>query len=108
MFHGCKSLANEALIIADGFSISKCVSGGASFGTWFAYNSSYSNSGYAINLGDTRHMFVCTVSDTKDVALDNLVMRVVGQDCAYPMWCLAYTVALPPRPSPQASTRVSP
>merc|ERR1719264_2466815 len=98
MFHGCRSLANEASILADGFSASRCVSGGAGFGTWFAYSSSYSNGGYVVNLGGTRRIFVCAVSDTKDVALDNVTMRVVGQDCAYPMWLLTYRWASPPQP----------
>merc|ERR1719330_1008199 len=109
MFHGCRSLANEESIMAGGFNVSRCVSGGGGFGTWFAYNSSYSNSGYVLSLEGTRHIFVCAVSDTKDVALDNSIMRVVGQDCAYPMWLLTYTVASPPPPSPpRPSTQAAP
>jgi hypothetical protein len=35
-------------------------------------------------------MFICAVSETY-VWLDRQDMRVVGQDCAYPLWLLRYT-----------------
>jgi len=90
MFHGCKSQANEDSIIAHGFQVQRCMSGGQNFGTWFAYYASYSNSGYAFrDQKQNLHLFVCVVS-SKHVVLDNTTMRVVGQGCAYPLWLLKY------------------
>merc|ERR1711971_269385 len=81
MFHGCRSQANEDSIIQNGFQVSKCSSGGRNFGTWFAYNASYSNCGYVyVEPSGVRHMFICAVSETY-VLLDRQDMRVVGQDC---------------------------
>lgn len=90
MFHGCKTLANESSIIAHGFQVKCCKSGGQQFGTWFAYGAEYSNNGYAyVDPQGIRHLFVCVVS-SKHVVLDNPCMRVVGQGCAYPAWLLKY------------------
>jgi len=90
MFHGCRSQQNEDKILDNGFTVSACRSGGAGFGTWFAYNASYSNCGYAFtdSVG-MKHMFICIVSYYYTV-LDNSTMRVVGQDCAYPQWLVKY------------------
>lgn len=91
MFHGCKCLANETRIVATGFQVSSCVSGGANYGTWFAYNAAYSDSGFAFNdASGIRHMFVCVVSNAH-VVMDTNAMRVVGQHCAYPRWIVKYT-----------------
>jgi len=104
MFHGCRSAANETAILEDGFKVSKCTSGGHNFGTWFAYGAHYSNSGYVfVDPSNTRHIFLCAVSYAHTV-LDNQTMRVVGQDCAVPLWLIEYT--LPPpvyRPTPARS-----
>jgi hypothetical protein len=92
MFHGCRSHANEENIIQNGFQVSRCVSGGSNFGTWFAYGAAYSDSGYVYtDQSGVRHLFVCVVS-YKHTVYDNQLMRVVGQDCAYPLWLLKYTV----------------
>lgn len=92
MFHGCGSQANEDSIIQHGFQVSCCRSGGAGFGTWFAYSADYSNGGYAFqDVQGMRHIFVCVVSYSHTVT-DNCTMRVVGQDCAYPLWLLQYKV----------------
>lgn len=99
MFHGCKCAANEKSIIEYGFQVAKCVSGGPNFGTWFAYGAKYSNGGYAFDDSDgVRHLFVCIVS-SRGVVKDDPTMRVVGQDCAYPLWLIMYK--LPP-PVPRA------
>jgi len=90
MFHGCRSRANEDSIIRDGFKVSSCLSGGKGFGTWFAYGAAYSDSGYAFwDAQGMKHLFVCKVSYCHTV-LDNATMRVVGQDCAVPLWRLTY------------------
>jgi len=91
MFHGCRSQANEDSIIADGFRVSCCKSGGHRFGTWFAYSASYSNNcGFVFVDGqEIRHLFVCVVS-SKHVVLDDDERRVVGEGCAYPLWLLKY------------------
>jgi len=99
MFHGCRSFANEASILKNGFQVSKCYSGGSNFGTWFAYNASYSDSGFAIiEPSGLRHLFICVVNYDYTV-LDNTTMRVVGQNCAFPLWLVSYqypaTVARP-------------
>jgi len=104
MFHGCRSPDSEADILAHGFQVTKCRSGGANFGTWCAYNAAYSNGGYALNepwqgFGQIRRLFVCVVSRRYVVREDN-VMRVVGQDCAYPQWLLRYRVPPPRAPAP--------
>jgi len=92
MFHGCKSAANEAKILQEGFKVRCCSSGGANYGTWFAYNARYSNSGFAFMDADGfMHMFICVVSYHYTV-MDNSEMRVVGQDCAYPQWLIKYKV----------------
>jgi len=98
MFHGCKTSANERSIITKGFQVSKCVSGGSNYGTWFAYNANYSNSGFVYcDEHSIRHIFVCVVSD-RWVVRDDETMRVVAQDCAYPLWLLRYKWEAPPRP----------
>jgi len=90
MFHGCRSHANEANILKNGFQVSSCVSGGSNYGTWLAYISSYSDSGYVLcESSGIKHLFICVVS-AKHVQLDNQTMRVVGQDCAYPQWLVTY------------------
>jgi len=95
MFHGCRSQANEESIIQNGFLVSRCVSGGSNFGTWFAYGAAYSDGGYVYtDQSGVRHLFVCVVSYNHTVCDTNL-MRVVGQDCAYPLWLLKYTITLP-------------
>merc|ERR1719221_842227 len=91
MFHGCRSQENEDSILRRGFQVSQCVSGGANFGTWFAYNASYSDSGFAYEDSDgIKHLFVCVVSEKKVVLDDQRCMRVVAQDCACPVWLLKY------------------
>merc|ERR1712176_1036120 len=63
MFHGCRSEENERRILRNGFQVSSCVSGGPNYGTWFAYNASYSDSGFAFSDTDgIKHLFVCVVS----------------------------------------------
>jgi len=89
MFHGCRSKGNEAGILADGFQVSCCRSGGTDYGTWCAYASSYSDSGFVLHAEGMRHLFICVVS-RQHVVLDNDTMRVVGQDCAYPLWLVSY------------------
>lgn len=90
MFHGCRSLVNEQSIIASGFQVKCCESGGPNSGTWFAYGAVYSNGGFVFTDQDgVYHIFVCVVS-SKHVVLDNHTMRVVGQGCAYPLWLLKY------------------
>eukprot|EP00756_Hemistasia_phaeocysticola_P013102 Hpha_TRINITY_DN15252_c0_g1::TRINITY_DN15252_c0_g1_i1::g.68078::m.68078 len=91
MYHGCRNMDNEASIMKEGFQVARCVSGGGNFGTWCAYVASYSDAGFAFDDKDrVRHLFVCVVTET-DVRLDDRqVMRVVGQDCAYPMYLLKY------------------
>lgn len=92
MFHGCKTCLNEDSIVAQGFQVAHCRSGGSNFGTWFAYNASYSDSGFIYSeagKGSVCHIFVCLVS-RRYVVKDDATMRVVAQDCAYPMWILRY------------------
>merc|ERR1712187_136619 len=72
MFHGCRIPANEQLIVHNGFSVAKCRSGGANYGTWLAYVAAYSDSGFAFDHADGQ------------------VMRVVGESCAYPLYILKY------------------
>merc|ERR1712046_362125 len=63
MFHGCRTQDNEDSIKRIGFQVSCCKSGGSNFGTWFAYNANYSDSGYVYSDVDSwRHIFVCVVS----------------------------------------------
>eukprot|EP00756_Hemistasia_phaeocysticola_P013103 Hpha_TRINITY_DN15252_c0_g1::TRINITY_DN15252_c0_g1_i2::g.68083::m.68083 len=98
MFHGCRQAKNEPSIISNGFQVSACRSGGANFGTWVAYIASYSDGGFTFDdaLG-VRHIFICVVL-AGDIRLDDrMVMRVVGQDCAYPMYLLQYYSGAPPR-----------
>merc|ERR1712232_1158833 len=99
-------------IIANGFDVNCCKSGGRKFGTWFAYAASYSNSGFVfVDRQAIRHLFVCVVS-SKHVVLDNATMRVVGEGCAYPLWLLKYKESTskvsrsrkahtPPAPAPE-------
>jgi len=90
MFHGCKCIQNEVAILKNGFQVSKCISGGHRYGTWFAFNAAYSDAGFAFN--DTegwRHMFVCVVSNA-GIVMENQTMRVVGQGYAYPRWIVKY------------------
>lgn len=90
MFHGCKTARNEEGIIRRGFDVSCCKSGGARYGTWLAYSATYSNAGYVrVDTSGLRHIFVCVVS-YHQVVRDDATMRVVGQDCAYPIWLLKY------------------
>lgn len=78
MFHGCKTAMNEAIIIRDGFQVSKCRSGGENYGTWFVYNADYSNDGYVATDGcGVRRIFVCRVSCSQ-IKMHSTVMRVVG------------------------------
>jgi hypothetical protein len=103
MFHGCRTQANENSILSTGFQVSKCTSGGTNFGTWFAYGAAYSDSNYAWDDNDgIRHLFLCIVSDRR-VVLDNVTMRVVGQDCAYPLWLLRYRRPIVSRARPVIS-----
>merc|ERR1712187_698498 len=90
MFHGCRSMENEDSISKNGFQVSCCRSGGQNYGSWFAYNASYSDGGYAFTDGSgIKHLFVCAVS-RQNVVRNDSVMRVVGQDCAYPLWIIKY------------------
>lgn len=91
MFHGCRGGAsNEDSIIQNGFKVSCCTSGGQNFGTWFAYNASYSDRGYVFtDKQGVSHIFVCLVA-RRHVMIDDMTMRVVAQDCAYPLWLLRY------------------
>lgn len=96
MFHGCRSSQNEASILEKGFRVASCVSGGTKFGTWFAYRADYSNRGYSFQDQDgLEHLFVCVVSYFYTV-MDQALMRVVGQDCAYPQWLIRYRTARTP------------
>jgi len=95
MFHGCRSSENEESILANGFQVCKCRSGGQNFGTWFAYNANYSDSGYVFrDRQDLCHIFICVVS-RRYVVKDDATMRVVAQDCAYPLWLLRYQRVAP-------------
>eukprot|EP01062_Namystynia_karyoxenos_P074236 TRINITY_DN7109_c0_g2_i2.p1 TRINITY_DN7109_c0_g2~~TRINITY_DN7109_c0_g2_i2.p1 ORF type:complete len:543 (+),score=128.23 TRINITY_DN7109_c0_g2_i2:73-1701(+) len=107
MYHGCRNSRNEESIISNGFQVSRCVSGGAMFGTWLAYIASYSDGGFAFDdSAGWRHLFICVCTRT-DVRLDDRrVMRVVGQDCAYPMYLLTYRRAYNPGMRP-VTTRVA-
>lgn len=97
MFHGCKTAQNEASIIRHGFKVGHCRSGGANYGSWFAYNAYYSNEGFVYTDNSrVRHIFVCMVANT-NIRLNDDTMRVVGQDCAYPVWLLKYD--FPSRPA---------
>eukprot|EP01059_Diplonema_ambulator_P007223 TRINITY_DN16715_c0_g1_i4.p1 TRINITY_DN16715_c0_g1~~TRINITY_DN16715_c0_g1_i4.p1 ORF type:complete len:358 (+),score=98.04 TRINITY_DN16715_c0_g1_i4:125-1075(+) len=90
MFHGCRTPQNESSIIDNGFQVSKCVSGGKNFGTWFAYNASYSDAGFAYVDGSKfTHLFICAVAQA-DVKMENDCARVVGQDNAYPLYLVVY------------------
>lgn len=90
MFHGCRVRSNEDSIITNGFQVSRCVSGGRCFGTWFAYGAAYSDGGFVSVDGDgERRIFVCAVAN-EDVKLDDETMRVVRQGRAYPVWLLRY------------------
>lgn len=96
MFHGCRTAQNEASILANGFRVSSCVSGGMRFGTWFAYKADYSNIGYAFqDPQGWKHLFVCVVSYYHTV-MDQMQMRVVGQNCAIPQWLIRYRTVPPP------------
>lgn len=90
MFHGCRSRSNEDSIIANGFQVSHCVSGGRNFGTWFAYGAAYSDGGF-VHVDDSgeRRIFICVVGN-RCVKLDNPTMRVVEQGRAFPVWLLRY------------------
>ena len=70
------------------------------FGTWFAYGAAYSNAGYSfMDSRGFKHLFISVVSYAYTV-MDNVTMRVVGQDCAYPQWLVTYfQPSPPPRPS---------
>merc|ERR1712094_38028 len=86
----------EDAILANGFQIACCISGGTNYGTWFAYKASYSDGGYTFSdPAGIFHIFICVVCYT-NVIRDDMTMRVVGQDCAYPMWMLTYTRPRPP------------
>ncbi|CAE8684654.1 unnamed protein product [Polarella glacialis] len=77
MFHGCKTTGNEDAILKDGFQVNACISGGANYGTWFAFNSAYSDSGFAFNDSfGVRHLFVCLVSNAS-MRMENATMRVL-------------------------------
>lgn len=90
MFHGCRAQANEDGILNNGFQVNKCVSGGANYGSWFAYAANYSDSGFVLtDKGGLKHIFICVVTKEK-VVLNNVTMRVVGQGCAYPQWLIKY------------------
>jgi len=90
MFHGCRSMGNETNILQNGFQVSKCISGGHNYGTWCAYASAYSDSGFVFVEGSgIRHIFLVVVSHGH-VVLDNPTMRVVGQDSVYPLWLITY------------------
>eukprot|EP01063_Lacrimia_lanifica_P008558 TRINITY_DN15631_c0_g1_i1.p1 TRINITY_DN15631_c0_g1~~TRINITY_DN15631_c0_g1_i1.p1 ORF type:complete len:657 (+),score=165.77 TRINITY_DN15631_c0_g1_i1:220-2190(+) len=90
MFHGCRSSDNEKSILANGFRVDKCVSGGARFGTWLAFNAAYSDGGFVFRTRDgAARIFVC-FAHRKSVRLVNPTMMVVGQDCVYPAYLLEY------------------
>eukprot|EP01059_Diplonema_ambulator_P015009 TRINITY_DN26078_c0_g1_i1.p1 TRINITY_DN26078_c0_g1~~TRINITY_DN26078_c0_g1_i1.p1 ORF type:complete len:441 (+),score=100.52 TRINITY_DN26078_c0_g1_i1:53-1375(+) len=89
MFHGSRTMPNLANIEKSGFLVNKCVSGGANFGTWLAYNSAYSDGGFASHQGNDKFLFLCLVKNC-DIKLNNDTMRVVGQDCAYPCYIVCY------------------
>jgi len=96
MFHGTRSQQNEKGVLDAGFQVSKCMSGGKGYGTWFAYAASYSDSGFVyMESNGVKHIFLCLVTKEKMV-LNNQTMRVVGQNCAYPQWLIKYR-------TPQAS-----
>lgn len=96
MFHGCKNAGNEESIIRKGFDVSCCRSGGAGYGTWLANSANYSNNGYVrIDSSGVRDIFVCVVS-YHHVVRNDATMRVVGQDCAYPLWMLKYDFSVEP------------
>merc|ERR1719277_2605961 len=89
----------------NGFQVSHCRSGGQNFGTWFAYNATYSDSGGYV-FGDEQglqHIFVCVVS-RRYVVKDDMIMRVVAQDSAYPLWLLRYRRS--DRPAKRAARHV--
>lgn len=102
MFHGCRSDQNEANILQNGFQVTRCVSGGANYGTWFAYDAAYSDGGFVyVDKNGERHIFLCVVSQDEPV-MENTTMRVVRQDGAYPMWLVVYQTRRDQgRPGPQ-------
>merc|ERR1712048_1479464 len=60
------------------------------------YSANYSHNGYTFWDEDGyRHLFACAVCYA-EVVKDDSIMRVVGQDCAYPMWLLKYKLHEPP------------
>ena len=91
MFHGCQNERNEASILKVGFQVHMCKSGGNNYGTWLAYNASYSDGGRYVftDVEGWRHLFVC-VASKHGVKKDNDVMRVVGQGGAIPLWIVRY------------------
>jgi hypothetical protein len=103
-FHGCRNKENEVLISRGGFDVKKCVSGGANYGTWFAYQAAYSASGFAYNDGTHIRLFINQVSLAKPVMHHAGSMVVVGKDYAYPAYVVVFdamtaTVGLlPPTP----------
>lgn len=94
MFHGCRTDGNERSIAFGGFQIQVCKSnrgGVLANGSWFAYAANYSDSGFVLSdANGICHIFLCIVS-TREVLLNDQVMRVVGQDCAVPLWIVTYT-----------------
>jgi len=94
MFHGCRRRENEQAIIQHGFQVSKCVSGGPNYGTWFAYNSSYSRL-YSCPCSHGRsalHMFVCEVEE-ENAVWNTDVFRVVRQDKGFPRYIVCFIPA---------------
>ena len=91
-YHGCRQgMDAEISIIRGGFNVNRCVSGGANFGTWFAYNSQYSCGGYAFT-DETRgmHLFVCRVATENPAMHTPGTMIVVRQDMAYPSYLVVF------------------
>ena len=105
-YHGCRGgMDSEIAIVRGGFNVNKCVSGGANYGTWFAYNSSYSCGGFAfVDESSATHLFVCQVLTQAPVMHQPGTMIVVGQDRAYPSYLVVFDAMAPGiRPTPVVS-----
>merc|ERR1712217_767112 len=60
-------------------------------GAWFAADAAYSDGSFAIReRNGVKHLFLCLVSDANVVLEYDDYIRVVGQDCAYPVWLIKY------------------
>lgn len=96
MFHGCRGLTAENGIISKGFIVPKHPGHvkhyGRNNGIWLAYLAAYSdNAGFcSVDATGESHIFVAAATAADARLDDGVVMRVVGEDCAYPAYLLRY------------------